>query len=136
MSTGGYNPIKWDCERNGCWNAACRPPIHFFCDCFPRKISMTDIDATVELNGHFLFLDWKSHPGELSTGQRIYFKRLSELSKRIVCIVVYAANNPNDVEQVKVIYDGHEGQWEPCTLDDLVERMRRWVSRVDIKAVA
>jgi hypothetical protein len=29
---------------------------------------MSDVDATVEVNGHFIFLEMKSHRGELPLG--------------------------------------------------------------------
>jgi hypothetical protein len=55
----GHNPIRWDC-RNGCFNELMRPKIEAFAECFPRNIGMMDIDGTVELNGHFLFLEFKT----------------------------------------------------------------------------
>lgn len=133
-STGGYNPIRWDCERQGCWNAACRPPIHFFHDCFPRKISMSDIDATVELNGHFLFLEWKSVDSDLPVGQAKYFRQLTR-NPNITSIVVFAPGNPNAVEKIMVVRGGDFNSWEDCSLEDLHRRVRKWASRVDIKLV-
>jgi len=135
-STGGFNPIKWDCEKQGCWNAACRPPVHFFSDCFPRKISMSDIDGTVELEHHFLFLEWKSHMGELPLGQRLYFERLTTLHTNIVCIIVHAAHSPNDVEHIRVMHNGKLSDWESCDLEGLRERISRWAIKAQQKTKA
>lgn len=129
----GYNPLKWNCEANGCWNVACRPPLEYFAAAFPRKIGMTDLDATVELNGHFLFLEWKTNSGEIGVGQRVYFQRLTAVSKRITVVVVAAGKSPVDVEKVMVIHDGRLHDWQQCTFEELYERVCKWASRVNIK---
>ena len=33
----GYNPLRWDCERQGCFNLKRRPKIEVFADCFPGR---------------------------------------------------------------------------------------------------
>lgn len=61
MSDNGYNPMQWNCERQGCFNVKKRPKIEMFADCLPRKISFSDIDGIVEINGNLLLLEWKDH---------------------------------------------------------------------------
>ena len=55
-SAGGYNPMRYDCSASGCYNQALRPRIETFSECFPRQIAMTDVDAMVEMNNHFLMI--------------------------------------------------------------------------------
>jgi len=131
----GYNPIKWDCTQNGCWNTACRPPLEYFAACFPRKIGMTDLDATVELNGHFLFMEWKTNGGELTTGQRIYFQRLTAISDRLTVVLVRAGQSPVDVDSILVVHKGNIGEWQNCSFQDLYDRVCKWADRVNIKLV-
>ncbi len=133
-STGGYNPMKWDCEeRDSCWKVNCSPNIEYFANSLPRNLAFTDLDGTTEVNGHFLFLEWKSHDEDIPTGQRIYFERLTQLTTKISVIIV--AGNPATMEtwKVRYIHDGNLYPWHPCDLEELSERIRRWASNVDIK---
>lgn len=124
---GGYNPIRWDCEAQGCWNAACRPNIEYFAHCFPRKIGLTDLDGFVELNSHFLILEWKSYQGEIPTGQRLAFVRLTALSPRIkVVIIAHEPKHPMDVTAVCLISNGCIGPWEPSDIFALYDRIGDW----------
>lgn len=131
----GWNPIRHECETQGCWNKVHRPRIELFAGALPRKISMTDLDATVEVNGSFLFLEWKSYAGEIPTGQRIYFERLTSLSEKITAVVV--AGNPelDTVEAIQTFSKGKARDWEECDLEGLFERIKRWSSKVDIRTV-
>jgi hypothetical protein len=74
--SAGYNPIRWNCELDGCFNKKKRPKIEIFSDCFPGKIGLTDVDGFVEMNGNFLLLEWKPAAIDLSTGQRLAYERL------------------------------------------------------------
>lgn len=129
-----YNPIHHDCETGGCWNKQYRPNIEFFYHALPRKITMSDIDGVVEVNGSVLFLEWKSHGGELPTGQRILAERLTQISPKITYVVVqHDPGNPMLVEAVKVAYAGKFSDWQPCDFEGLFDRVKRWADRVDIQ---
>ena len=134
-STGGYNPMRWECENRGCWKQKCSPNIEYFAHALPRKIAMTDLDGTVEVNGNFLFLEWKSHSGDIPTGQRIYFERLTKLSPNITAVIV--AGNPEtmEVERIKTIHSGKVFQWVECDLEGLFQRIEAWAKRHDIQVV-
>ena len=56
----GYNPLRWDCGKSGCFNKILRPRIEEFAGCFPGRISLSDIDGIVEVGGFFLLLEWKA----------------------------------------------------------------------------
>lgn len=131
----GYNPILWDCEQQGCWNVKCRPNIEYFKGALPRKIAMTDLDGTVEVNGHFLFLEWKSYVGEIPTGQRIYFQRLTSLSEKITAVVVAGNSETMQVDAIRVIHNGRLADWKDCDLEGLFERIERWSSKADVRVV-
>lgn len=126
-SANGYNPLRWDCRKSGCYNAKLRPKIEVFADCFPRRIAMSDIDGTIELNGFFLFVEWKSaDPRPLPVGQRLYFERLTKLSHRITVIHVAGNAETMDVSRIQVIRKGIVGDWEETNLEGLRERMKAW----------
>ena len=84
----GYNPLRWDCAAQGCFNLKRRPKIELFADCFPGRINFGDVDGIVEIGGNALLLEWKSEPRELPAGQRLLYQRLSRSGPVAVMIVV------------------------------------------------
>ena len=129
--TDGYNPMRHDCDKNGCWNKLYRPRIEFFAEVLPRNIGMTDIDATVEVGGHFLIMEWKSHDAKLQTGQKIYFERLTALSEKITVVVVSCENHPEDITSCQVIKGGKLHHIEQCDFDGLQRRVKNWADKVE-----
>jgi hypothetical protein len=87
-AANGYNPLRWDCERHGCFNLKRRPKIEVFADCFPGRISLGDVDGIVEIGGNALLLEWKSEACALPTGQRLLYQRLTWSGPVAVMIVV------------------------------------------------
>lgn len=79
--------MRWDCERLGCFNVKARPKIELFDRCFPGKIGFGDVDAMVEINAHFLFLEWKRVGQRLPAGQRIAYERLTAGGNAVVVVV-------------------------------------------------
>lgn len=67
--------------------AARRRRTERFNHCFPRGISLGDIDSFVEINGRFLFIEWKLEDQELSTGQRLALARLASQSNVTVWVI-------------------------------------------------
>lgn len=53
-AANGYNPLRWDCERRGCFNLKRRPKIEVFAECFPGRINFGDVDGIVEIGGNAL----------------------------------------------------------------------------------
>lgn len=131
-----YNPIHHDCDAKGCWNRLYRPNIEFFYHALPRKLTMSDIDGVAEVNGSFVFLEWKSHKGPLPTGQRILAERLTRLSTRITYVVIqHEPGHVMGVENIMVVHDGKFHDWQPCTMQELFDRIKAWAARVDIQTV-
>lgn len=133
ISTGGYNPMRWDCEHRGCWKAKCSPNIEYFAHALPRKLAFSDLDGIAEVNGHFLILEWKSHGGELPTGQRILFERLTRLSSKISVVVVDGDPETMETRQVKYVHGGRYSEWRECDLEGLFDRIQKWSTNVDIQ---
>jgi hypothetical protein len=132
-----FNPLRHDCEARGCWNKQYRPQIEFFYHALPRKLTMSDIDAVAEVNGHFLFLEWKSHKGPLPVGQRILIQRLTDASRKIIVVVIqHEPGNTEAVENIMVVRAGKFGDWEACSYGDLFERVKQWATRADVRVVS
>lgn len=120
--------MQWNCSNNGCFNQKHRLDFGVFYDSLPGRISFTDIDGIVEVSGYALMLEWKSNPGELKTGQRIMFERITRQEKvSVLCLA-------GDAETMTVThcagyFDGKKViEWEPCDLTKANALIREWVS--------
>lgn len=67
--------------------AALRRRSERFNACFPRGITLGDIDSFVEINNHFLFIEWKVDRQTLSWGQETALTRLSRQPRTSVWIL-------------------------------------------------
>lgn len=125
--SNGYNPMRYKCDASGCYNLKHRPKIEMFAGCLPGKIAVTDVDGTVEVNGRFLFLEFKSgQPRDIPIGQRIYFERLTSLSPRITAAVICADAETMECRAINVVRRGRWSGWEITNLQSLQERIQAW----------
>ena len=123
----GYNPMRWNCAESGCYNLKHRPKIEIFAECMPGKIAFTDVDATVEIDGNFLFLEFKAgYPRDIPTGQKIYFQRLTSLSQKITAVIICGDAKTMEIRAVCVVSGGIIGEWQITNLADLKTRLRKW----------
>jgi hypothetical protein len=133
MPAPGFNPMRWDCDTQGCFNEKCRPKIEVFAECFPRNINFGDVDGSVELEGYELKLEWKN-AGHLNIpgGQRIAFTKLSQdKTQTIICV----SGDPKTmvVEKMSVFFGGKQEPWHDATLDDVKQRIKGWCKWVQHK---
>lgn len=63
-------------------------------DVFPRGISPTDIDALVEINGKFLFIETKAPGKTVETGQRLALERLRDVTGAWLLYIWGPRNDP------------------------------------------
>jgi hypothetical protein len=131
MTDNGYNPMGWNCAKKGCFNIFSRAKIEMFAEDLPRNIAMGDIDATVEVNGHFLFLEFKTTPRYIKTGQRIYFQKLTRLSDKITVIVIYADPETMECYEFCSIEEGRISCWQQCTLKEIKACIKEWGERAE-----
>jgi hypothetical protein len=126
MSALGYNPLRWDCDKNGCFNVKRRPKIETFAECFPRKCNFGDVDGIVEIEGRGLVLEWKGEPMALPVGQSIMWKRLTK-DRTITLLCVAGDPQTMDVTHRAMICSGTWRDWKPSSLSDLKASIREWV---------
>jgi hypothetical protein len=124
MAENGYNPMHWDCERQGCFNKKKRPKIEIFADCLPGRIAFSDIDAAVEVEGNFLILEFKEHDN-IPKGQRIFFNRLTHLAPATV-LVIEADVETMEISGMIRIFDGKINPQIAVDLDGLKQEIRDW----------
>jgi len=123
----GYNPLRWDCEKNGCFNVKRRPKIEMFSECFPGKINFGDVDGIVELNGFALMLEWKSSMrGDLKAEQRIMYERITK-DKKITVILIVGDAETMVCESYSLFFGGKHTDRVKADLDAIKKRIRSWV---------
>jgi hypothetical protein len=117
--------LRWNCERDGCFNLKRRPKIEMFDDCFPGNIQMGDIDGLVEIKGYLLFFEWKTQDGPLPKGQQLAYERISKESGKCV-MVTYGDAETMAVRGYRLFFHGREYPRIAASLGDVRERLRRW----------
>lgn len=126
MANNGYNPMRWSCEKQGCFNKKKRPRIEMFAECLPGRIAVGDVDGLVEIEGNFLFLEFKEH-SSIPRGQQILFERLTRLAPSVV-LVIEADIESMDIFGINYVSNG---VIEPQTLMDrngLKDVIRSWAN--------
>jgi len=124
----GYNPLRWNCEKQGCFNLKRRPKIEVFADCFPGRINFGDVDGVVEVGGNTLFLEWKTAACQLSTGQRLFYQRVTQSGPFSVIIVVGRADTMS-VHATSIFDRGiryPQDGYEPADLSLIKQRLTAW----------
>lgn len=69
--------MRWKCESQGCFETKLRCQLGKLDHLLPGSNAMTDIDGYCHINGHLLFLEWKSRPGKVVGRQLEALKALS-----------------------------------------------------------
>lgn len=101
----------WDLYRRGRWNWQALG----YENAFPRGIGFSDIDAVVEINGRFLFIEAKHYDGSgflpnIPRGQELLLRRLSKLPG-VAVFVVYGDAAENLVHAVRRFRHTPEGMF-------------------------
>jgi len=117
--------MRWDCNRDGCFNLKRRPKLEVFADCFPRRINFGDADGLVEIGGSFCLLEWKSDGGDIREGQQRSFLAFTK-QKRNVVFVVYGNAEKMKVNGYRVFWDGVQHAYRQAGLEELKNRIRKW----------
>ena len=128
MNPLGYNPMRWNCEKRGCYNLKHRPKIEMFADVWPGRISMGDVDGIVEIAGNALIIEWKTETTKLPTGQRIMYQRITN-GKRISVFCVCGDAETMAVSSYKIFFDGRENprnKWIPIDMAGLKLKLKGW----------
>jgi len=131
-SSAGFRPFEWNCDVSGCFNAVQRLKFEVFYDCFPGRISMTDVDGIVEIGGHFLMLEAKSQNTPLRQGQQILFEQFTRaLGTGSVVYLVQIDASTMTVHGYQEIRDGKLGPPESADLESLKSKIRQWAEYAD-----
>ena len=134
MTPAGYNPMRHDCQRTGCFIRHCRPKSEWFCSLFPGKISFSDLDRIVEIDGRGLIFEWKSAIMSIPRGQDIMWRRLT---RGKLLTVFCAAGNVSEMQLdgYAVYFDGEFHPWVDAGIIEFTERISKWVEWAHSNAI-
>jgi hypothetical protein len=127
VEPNGYNPMGWNCQKDGCFNLKKRPKIELFAECFPGKINFGDVDGIVEINGKALMLEWKSNQGRIPVGQKIMYERITK-NKILTVLCVIGNAETMECQKYCLFFDGNQTQFKECSLDLVKKIICRWVN--------
>jgi len=128
--------LRWNCEIQGCRVECAHPMMHDFDGPFgtnpPRKIQVSDIDCTIEVDGYFLFVEFKSHY-EMSGAQERYYAALSKLKgaggeNTVTVFYVVGDANKRHSEAIRECRNGVWGEWETIDWPSLIDRVQTFRS--------
>lgn len=123
--SNGYNKLRWDCDKDGCFNTKRRPKIEEFAVCFPRTINFGDVDGLVELSGKFCLLEWKGDGGSVKTGQRISYETFTRIEGNIVFVVNGDAETM-EVRSYSLFWKGRHYPTIQADLSATQQRIKQW----------
>ena len=123
----GWNPLRWQCDKDGCFNVKRRPKIEAFADCFPGRINFGDVDGLVELRGAFCLLEWKGDGGSLRTAQRIAFEAFTRQHFGNVVYVVNGSAETMEAQSFCRFWNGKCEKTRSADLDAVKASIKGWV---------
>jgi hypothetical protein len=127
-----------------CYAAGIKDPVRFLVDkmprvygflrgAFPRGILPTDVDGEVEINGHFLRLEFKHdkslREGRVAKGQLMCFESLIKTGKFTIFYVGH-----NDMGEATLLHiwcaNGKRKVVDPCDTKRLFTACKNWADFV------
>ena len=96
----------------------------FLNECWGGRIRPTDIDGVVERNGYFLFLEGKPAGGEITKGQEILFKKLTENFKSASVLILFG--EPGFPQEFERIQNGHISPRKKCNRERIQMICKAW----------
>ena len=119
--------MRWDCDKDGCFNLKRRPKFGVFDDCFPRRINFTDVDGIIEMGGKFLMLEWKGDGGSIQRAQHLLYERFTSGTGN-VALVVHGNAEDMSVRAFGYYIAGHYHEAKAATLIDLKKWLIGWAT--------
>ena len=104
----------------------------FLNECWGGRIRPTDVDGVVERNGYFLFLEGKPAGGEITKGQEILFKKLTENFKSASVLILFG--EPGFPQEFERIQNGRISPRKKCNRERIQTICKAWYNAVDSKA--
>ena len=93
-------------------------------DCFPGRVTITDLDGIIERRGQFLVFETKNDNVPLPKGQQILLDQLLKLGVFTV-VIIWGKPGVTALQRVTRYHRNTEKEVEP-TIEALKELCRKW----------
>lgn len=129
--------LRWDCKQEDkCFITHMWPNKAALASYLPASMGGCrpgDIDATIERNGHFLFVEYKSKHwgGTLARGQHIYYSRLSKVPGFTVIFVQGLGWETDPITGMGEYVDGEWSGLRPVREPALKLRVQKWAEMAE-----
>jgi len=125
--------MRHKCGEHGCWREKHCPPVEEFAGCFPRRISLGDVDYEVELDGCLLKVEFKGRNQPITRGQAIMYQRITDTGRHTVAVVRCDAN-PFVVHEVGWYRRGKFSGFAESSFDALYAQFSEWALMAEFGA--
>jgi hypothetical protein len=112
---------------NGEWN------LDIYADCFDGNNRLGDIDASIEIGGHLLLIEFKRDKTALNKGQILKAIRTAKYCKTTTVFVFGETNEPKELIAFTEENPYGEG-FQKTSVEDLKRRLRNWYKRAIYKS--
>ena len=104
-----------------------------YSDCFGGKNRLGDIDASIEIDGHHLVVEFKEHKRSMNQGQLVKAIRMAKYCNTVTFFVFGKTNNP--VEKLIISPKTLHGQFTPTNEAELKKLFSAWFSKAKLNPV-
>lgn len=118
--------MRWDCEKQGCFNRLRRPKIEVLSDCLPGKFGFSDVDGIIEFEGRGLLLEWKCKSTFIPEGQSIMYHKLTRTGLLSV-LVIHGNAETMKVKEYCWFKHGRKSCWVKSDLDGVRGEIGGWM---------
>jgi hypothetical protein len=112
---------------NGEWN------LDAYSDCFGGKNRLGDIDASIEIDGHHLVVEFKEHKNSMNAGQLVKAVRMAKYCNTTTFFVFGHTNKP--IEKLIISPKNQKGEFSRTSEEELKQLFSRWFSKAKLNPV-
>ena len=123
--------IWWDCTQRGCHARRGLVDWKPLNNVLPGKLAFSDIDGVCQRRDSILLVEWKLPHDSLRVAQKILLEAFSKNHPRQLGLVVYGEVTGPSVDAIQWVYRGRTRAKQDCTLEGLVDIVRRWYAWAD-----
>lgn len=118
--------IRHDCTH-GCWVKNFCPDFKELDLAAPRTTRVSDVDAILDNNGNFLFIEWKMNTRQLTPGQEILIKNLTRHAHFKGLQINYRGAGPStEIIEWRWWIRGTGHLWRKPAIHSLGNEMQQW----------
>ncbi|MCY9324046.1 hypothetical protein [Bacillus haynesii] len=105
-----------------------------YSSCFGGKNRLGDIDASIEIDGHHLVIEFKEHENSMNSGQLVKAVRMAKYCNTTTFFVFGKTDEPR--KKIVIYPEDVEGTLSPTDEKELKSLFSKWFSKAKLNPVA